>query len=114
MIEFILVQPDAVGGDGFLVEKIQVVQMMNGLLSVSFPDQGDLIAGLGEVDLERYPGVAGDGLDRPEGVRRAGVGRMADQGRGNERRAVLPFPDELFRLLPCDGNCRADRASENR
>ena len=37
-VEFILFQPDAMGGDGSLVEKIKVVQMMDGLLSVSFPE----------------------------------------------------------------------------
>ncbi len=51
-VEFVLIQPDTVGGDGGFVEQIEVAQVMNRLLAVTLPEQGDLLAGLRQMDLK--------------------------------------------------------------
>ena len=96
-IEFLTVQPDAVRGNGILIQEIQIVEMLNRLLAVTLPDQADFLLGLRQMDLKGDPGAARHVLDGTQGVRRAGIGGMTDQGRRNEGRAVVPSLHEPFR-----------------
>ena len=80
-----LVQPDRMHEQGAFVQETGRVEQAHGRGPVRGADALDLRAGLGRVDLEQQAELAADALGADERLRRAGQGRVAeDGGRGSE------------------------------
>ncbi len=98
-VHLVVLQPDPVHDRAPAPEDPERAQVVNGPCPVARPDDVHLLPRLREVHHERHVRFARDAFHEPQRLRVAGVGRVAEEGRGDHGGAGGPLRDEALSRL---------------